>query len=131
MAAVKRSLVAPKAAFFNRSTPLEITNSKQLTDIEYEEVMSFEGMHWQDVTFSQIEQNSDAVFWFSPDVFCYYLPGILEAGLTESRWDEPAKLDDYWIVQTKIFAKLRSIFLGDFFANHIVYRVANVRKKSE
>lgn len=74
-------------AFAGRTPPSEITDSKQLTDVEYDEVMSFDGMRWQDVTFAQIERNSDAVFWFSPEAFRFYLPGLMSAGLRENRCD--------------------------------------------
>jgi hypothetical protein len=74
-------------AFANRAPPLVLTDSMQLSDLEYAEVISFQGVGWRDVTFAQVEQCADAVFWFSPEAFCYYLPGILAAGLRENRWD--------------------------------------------
>lgn len=79
-----------KEAFANRAPPSVLTDSKQLSDVEYEEVTSFQGMRWQDVTFAQVEQYADAVFWFAPEAFCYYLPGIMSAGLRENRWDSNA-----------------------------------------
>ena len=78
------------AAFAHRAPPSVLTDSKQLSDLEYEEVTSFQGMRWQDVTFAQVERCPDAVFWFAPEAFCYYLPGILAAGLSENRWDSNA-----------------------------------------
>lgn len=77
-------------AFAGRSLPSVWTDSTQLTDGEYAEVMSFRGVQWKDVTFTQVAQCPDAVFWFSPEAFCYYLPGILAAGLREGRWDTNA-----------------------------------------
>ncbi len=77
-------------AFADRTPPSAMTTSEQLSDVEYEEVMSFEGMRWQELTFDQVEKNADAVFWFSPEAFCYYLPGLLAAGLRENRWDTNA-----------------------------------------
>lgn len=77
-------------AFAKRSPPSVMTDSKQLSDAEYEEVMSFDGMRWQDVTFAQVQRCADAVFWFAPDAFCYYLPGFLAAGLKENRTDTNA-----------------------------------------
>lgn len=78
------------AAFGDRAPPTEMTDSKQLSDLEYAEVMSFEGLRWQEVTFDLVERNSDAVFWLAPEAFCFYLPGILAAGLRESRWESNA-----------------------------------------
>jgi hypothetical protein len=84
-AAIALSLI--NKSFVHRLPPSVLTDSMQLTDCEYAEVMSFQGMTWEDVTFAQLEQYSDAVFWFSPEAFCYYLPGILAAGLKENRCD--------------------------------------------
>jgi len=78
------------AAFADLAPPATMTDSKQLSDYEYAEVMSFEGVPWQEVTFVQIADNSDAVFWFAPEAFCYYLPGFLAAGLKANRWDTNA-----------------------------------------
>ena len=77
-------------AFADRAPPSAITDSMQLSDVEYDEVMSFDGMVWRDVAFDQVEKNADAVFWFSPEAFCYYLPGLFAAGLKDNRWDTNA-----------------------------------------
>jgi hypothetical protein len=77
-------------AFVDRAPPSVMTTSLQLSDYEYQEVMSYAGLHWRDVTFDQVVQNSDAVFWFGPEAFCYYLPGILAAGLKDNRTDSNA-----------------------------------------
>jgi hypothetical protein len=77
-------------AFAGRRPPADLSDSKQLSDFEYEEVMSFEGMRWQDVGFAQVQRCSDAVFWFAPQAFCCYLPGILAASLREDRVDANA-----------------------------------------
>lgn len=84
------ALARIEGAFADRAPPSTMTDSKQLSDVEHDEVMSFESLRWQDVTFAQVETNSDAVFWFSPEAFCYYLPGLLSAGLRENRWDANA-----------------------------------------
>jgi len=101
-----------EAAFSDRAPPAAMTDSKQLSDAEYREVMSFHGMPWREVGFAQVAQFADAVFWFSPEAFCYFLPGFLAAGLRESRWDsnaydaiigcldrspEPAYWDDFFL----------------------------------
>ena len=76
-----------RSAFANRDAPTEITVSKQSSGIEYEEIMRFDGLRWQDVSVILVEQASDSVFWFSPEAFCYYLPGALSAGLSAGRSD--------------------------------------------
>lgn len=107
----RRALERIAVAFAGRSRPTIMTDSMQLSDIEYEEVMSFEDMRWQDVSFDHVERCSDAVFWFAPEAFRYYLPGILTASLKEDRCDanaydsvigmldrspEPAYWDDFF-----------------------------------
>ena len=77
-------------AFADRAPPAAITDSMQLSDAEHAEVTSFEGMRWRDVGFEQVAECADAVFWFSPEAFCYYLPGLLAAGLREDRRDSNA-----------------------------------------
>ncbi len=77
-------------AFADRAPSSAMTDSLQLSDAEYDEVMSFDGMGWRDVAFDQVEKNADAVFWFSPEAFCYFLPGFLAAGLKDNRWDTNA-----------------------------------------
>lgn len=76
-----------QSAFSDRAPPKEMTDSKQISDSEYAEVMSFEGLKWQEVSVSLVAQAPDAVFWFSPEAFCYYLPGVLTAGLRAQRSD--------------------------------------------
>jgi hypothetical protein len=107
-----------RIAFSDRPPPSVLSDSKQLLDFEYEEVMSYDGMRWQDVTFAHIEQNPDAVFWFSPEAFCYFLPGLLSAGPKENRWDansydsiigmldrspEPDYWDDFFLPRWSLF----------------------------
>lgn len=99
------------AAFGTRVRPSLMSDSMQLSDQEYAEVMSFEGMDWREIGFDQIQRNPDAVFWFAPETFCYFLPGFLSAGLREGRTDtnaydaligmldrspEPAYWDDFF-----------------------------------
>jgi len=106
-----RALELIDSAFAGRGAPAVMTDSMQLSDVEYEEVMSFDRMGWEDVTFDQVQRDSDAVFWFAPEAFCYYLPGLLAASLRESRLDanacdsligmldrspEPAYWDDFF-----------------------------------
>jgi len=86
----KTTLGLLDTAFSHRGSPSQMSDSKQLSDVEYGEVMSFEGVRWEELTFEQVERNSDAVFWFSPEAFCYYLPGFLLVSLREGRLDANA-----------------------------------------
>jgi hypothetical protein len=102
-----RALELIGSAFAGRGAPAVMSDSMQLSDVEYEEVMSFRGMRWEDVAFDQVQRNSDAVFWFAPEAFCFYLPGLLVASLREDRLDANAcdaligmldrsPVPDYW-----------------------------------
>lgn len=88
--AATEALALIEAAFAERARPTVMTDSKQLSDVEYAEVMSFDGLAWQEVTFEQAQAQADAVFWFAPEAFCYYLPGLLAAGLQAGRLDSNA-----------------------------------------
>ena len=82
--AAQRAQVLIEAGFAGRNPPALMYDSKQLLDFEYDEVMSFDQMRWQDVMLSHVDQAPGAVFWFSPEAFCYYMPGFLAAGLREN-----------------------------------------------
>lgn len=79
-----------ESAFAGRRKPTVMSDSLQLSDLESEEVMSFADLRWPEVTFDQVDRNSDAVFWFAPEAFCYYLPGFLTASLSADRCDANA-----------------------------------------
>jgi hypothetical protein len=76
--------------FAHRELPKVMTDSLQLSDIEFDEVMSFDKRDWRDIDFDLVERSADAVFWFAPEAFCYYLPGFLTAGLRANRTDTNA-----------------------------------------
>lgn len=72
--------------FAYRTPPTLLTDSKQLSDVEYDEMTWFEGMGWQVVKFDQIERNCDTVFWFSPEAVCYFLPGCCRQASRNTGW---------------------------------------------
>lgn len=76
-----------RKAFANRQMPGLLISSEQLSENERKEVLFFQGKHWSDVTCDQLEASHDVVFWFSSEAFCYYLPGILSAGIKEKKPD--------------------------------------------
>jgi hypothetical protein len=106
-----RALERVAVAFAEREPPAVMSDSLQLSEVEYQEVMAFQGLRWQDVGFELVERCSDAVFWFAPEAFCYYLPGLLTASLAADSLDanacdalvgmldrspEPAYWDDFF-----------------------------------
>lgn len=88
LATIARDLI--EQAFAHREPPTVLSDSLQLSDLEHAEVMAFHRLEWQAVDFALIERCADAIFWFAPIAFCYYLPGFLAAGLRESRTDTNA-----------------------------------------
>jgi hypothetical protein len=70
-------------AFRHRHMPNLFLLSEQLASHEIADVSSFLGKPWSSVTKQQLEEHFDAIFWFTPAAFCYYLPGILSAGIKE------------------------------------------------
>jgi hypothetical protein len=67
-------------AFSHRRTPGLFLVSEQLAPHECADVLTFWGKPWSSVTGLQLEKHFEAIFWLTPEAFCYYLPGILSAG---------------------------------------------------
>jgi hypothetical protein len=72
-------------AFGHRRMPRLFVPSETMAAHERDDVMAFWGKPWSAVTGSQLEKHFDAIFWFTPEAFCYYLPGIFTAGITERK----------------------------------------------
>lgn len=105
------ALAQIRSAFADRRPPSIMTESKQLSDTEYEEVMSYERMDWRDITFEHVARYADALFWFAPQAFSVYLPGILAAGLREGRSDTNA----YDTIITALDRSPEPDYWNDFF----------------
>jgi hypothetical protein len=101
-------------AFSHRRLPRLFLVSEQLAAHERDDLMSFWGKTWSCVTGVQLEEHFEAIFWFTPEAFCYYLPGIFTAGIKEKKpWlivnhslvnmldrsPDPAAWDDYFIAR--------------------------------
>lgn len=74
-----------QGAFSWRQKPLDLIGSSQLSADEYNEVMAFTDKDWLDVDCAMLEKNRDAIFWFSPEAFCYFLPAIMTASIRENK----------------------------------------------
>lgn len=72
-------------AFNHRRMPTVFLVSEQLATHERMDVMSFWGQPWPSLTGAQLEKHFEAVFWFTPEAFCYYLPGIFSTGIKENK----------------------------------------------
>ena len=47
----------------------------------FEEANAFRGQPWQELDASFLHRYRDALFWFTPEAFHYYLPGFLAASI--------------------------------------------------
>lgn len=72
-------------AFSHRRLPRLFLVSEELAAHECEDVTSFWGKPWSSVNGLQLEKHFEAIFWFTPEAFCYYLPGIFTAGIKETK----------------------------------------------
>jgi hypothetical protein len=101
-------------AFNHRRMPTLFLLSEQLAAHEREDVLAFWGKPWSCVTGSQLEKHFDAIFLFTPEAFCYYLPGVFSAGIKENKpWlivnhsvvnmldrsPDPASWDDFFFAR--------------------------------
>ena len=80
-----KTLQLIERAFSHRQKPALFLLPEQLAKHEYADVATFLGIHWSSVTCDQLERHFEAIYWFTPETFCYYLPGIFSAGIKEER----------------------------------------------
>jgi hypothetical protein len=72
-------------AFVRRVRPQIVRDPSRPANEIYGDADAFAGLDWRDVTCALLEKHSDATSGFSPEAFCYYLPGIYIAGMRERR----------------------------------------------
>lgn len=72
-------------AFALRKLPKRVVDLAAPDTTEYNDARIFEGRTWRDLTCKDLDAHSDAVFGFTPEAFCYFLPGIFIAGISENR----------------------------------------------
>jgi hypothetical protein len=101
-------------AFANRPVPHSVVTEDHPPSEIYDDALAFQGKHWQDITCSDLTRYTDAPFGFTPEAFCYFLPGIYSAGIRENQPDllvnsslimcldrsnTPSSWDDFFIVR--------------------------------
>lgn len=74
-------------AFVARVRPEQARDIQRSADEIYGDADAFAGMDWRDITCAMLDRHFESVHGFSPEAFCYYLPGIYSAGMRESRPD--------------------------------------------
>lgn len=80
-------MAAIEAAFSASKPPNHLVEQDHPETDEYSDALAFQGKTWMETACSDWEQYPAAVFGFSPEAFCYYLPGIYSAGIRENRPD--------------------------------------------
>ncbi len=84
---IEETLAFIAASFKHRELPKVVVDEEgRETDI-YQDARIFTGKRWTEVTCAELQEYSAAIFGFSPEAFCYFLPGIYTAGLREERPD--------------------------------------------
>lgn len=80
-------LTAIRSAFLHRRKPESAIRADAPNTDEYQDATAFNGRDWELISCGDLENYPAAVSGFSAEAFCYYLPGILSAGLREGRAD--------------------------------------------
>ena len=74
-------------AFAKRTRPEKVRDMTRPVDEIYGDADAFAGKDWREVTCAMLVEHYNATSGFSPEAFCYYLPGIYTAGMREGRPD--------------------------------------------
>jgi hypothetical protein len=69
------------SAFEQRTKPRNVVPRWYPTTNEYEEARQYNGKDWRELDAAFLKKNSDAIYAFTPEAFCYYLPAYLIAGM--------------------------------------------------
>ena len=73
-------LAGIKEAFAHRGRPARVVPKGHADTHEYKDASHFSGRDWESVVTTEWAQYSDAIYAFTPEAFCYFLPSILCAG---------------------------------------------------
>jgi hypothetical protein len=68
-------------AFANVPRPGDEPLASSSRPEECEDTEPFRGKIWQELGLNFLERHRNALFWFTPQAFCYYLPAFLNEGL--------------------------------------------------
>ena len=74
-------------AFADRAKPQRVRDMTRPAEDMYSDADAFAGMDWREFRCSILDEYFDAIYGFSPEAFCYFLPGIYSAGIRENRPD--------------------------------------------
>lgn len=79
-------------AFQRREMPRQVVSEDSPHTSEYQEAMNFQGVSWEVIDSDFLVKNSDALYAFNSEAFCYYLPAFLVCGF-EHRNAPPVYVD--------------------------------------
>ena len=68
-----------------KKRPEKLVGSNELTDDEMQEAFFFADKNKEELSCNDIEQRYEAVYWFSSEAFCYYLPMMLYICIKEEK----------------------------------------------
>lgn len=74
-------------AFKGRVLPQSVIEPERPSTDEYQDALSFAGKTWEQITCAELQKYYAATAGFSPDAFCYFLPGIYSSEIRENRPD--------------------------------------------
>ncbi|MFN7113979.1 MAG: DUF6714 family protein [Alphaproteobacteria bacterium] len=74
-------------AFESRTLPESVVPPKSSPTDIYQDAQAFAGKAWQQITCSELQEYYSAITGFSPEAFCYFLPGIFSSEIRENRPD--------------------------------------------
>jgi len=65
--------------FSSRAKPAQVRLADEVIqlDDDVEDALWFSGRDWHELTWQNWQEHSDAIFFFDPEAFAYYLPSIL------------------------------------------------------
>lgn len=75
----KKELI--RTAFAKRLRPEGSLSTERLSSYESDDVLSFSGLEWENVSAQQIAEHGDAFFHFSAEAFCYFFPALMCSAL--------------------------------------------------
>ncbi|MBJ9655201.1 MULTISPECIES: hypothetical protein [Burkholderia] len=71
-------------AFGWRKKPDILIGSSELTCDEVDGVHAIGAYEWGETTGDLWEKYNDALSWFSPEAFCYYIPGVMVSSINDN-----------------------------------------------
>jgi hypothetical protein len=113
-------LTAIRQVFSNRVRPTRVVAHEHPDTTEYRDALIFSDLDWEETTCQMWEKYSDSIYGFTPEAFCYFIPGIIKSSIVEKKPDmlvvdsllgmldrmpEPDYWDDFFIARWPRFSR--------------------------